>query len=114
MRTYQEQRLDYFIEPDTEYTVYGLEWHDDDTWFLVANISGYLEAVPAMFFTVLDGHLSRNWVLTVRGRAAFMYPEEIARDADFLDRLSDLEPSYVLKWARLRRELDDEALTAGR
>lgn len=107
-----EQRtlgLDYFVQPGATYVVYGLEWHDDEVWYLLENPTGYLQAVPAIFFELIDSRVSRHWVMSVRGRAAFLYPRAVADDEFFLDGLSDLDPEYVAKWKPVQRMLEQEA-----
>ncbi len=106
---------------DKDYVVYGLTVRKGHLWFYVVDEGGrdYPVYHPGPLFEVVDGRISKWWVLGYRStrvneQVLVSFSEWASEPWNYYDRLSDGDPAAVATFRRYRElmdlEFDDEGV----
>lgn len=109
--------VDFFIELDAEYTVYGLTLREGYIWYYICDkhFTYFPRWKPSPFFDVIDSRLSRYWIYSLKKADNYpqaypiiTFPEWANNHPDFYDRLSDGEEQEVAIFRSYKEQMDLE------
>lgn len=108
------KETEFFLTEGNEYLVYGVAFRDRQVWYYICDdyYTEYPRIHPSPLFTIVDGRLSRHWVIfTTVGHAdhfcLISFPEW-ARDHYFYDRLTNGNEKEVDMFRKMKELVDAE------